>query len=435
MTVLIAGAGIAGLTLGLSLHRAGIPFRLFEAVKEPRPLGVGINLQPQAVRELFDLGLERDLEAIGLRTREVAYFSARGQEIWREPRGRAAGYRWPQYSVHRGELQMLLLRRLREAAGADAVQTGAAVSGWQEGGGGIEITLAERGPGRFLGAERGAVLIGADGINSAIRARLYPDEGSPVWGGTVMWRGITRGPRFLGGRCMAMAGTKAQKFVCYPIADLPGGGSLINWIADLAMPADHDWRPQNWNRPGARADFAPRFAGWRFEWLDIPAVIAAAEGIWEFPMVDRDPLPRWSFGRVTLMGDAAHAMYPIGSNGASQAIVDARILTRLLLEHGPTPAALAAYDAARRAAVNALVLANRGDGPDRILDIVAARAPGGFDDIEAVMPRSERQALADAYRKTAGMDVAALNARAAIVPAGRQRMTGRRTEGRTGRTR
>ncbi len=417
MTVLIAGAGIAGLTLGLSLQRAGIPFRLFEAVEELRPLGVGINLQPHAVRELFELGLEDDLDALGLRTREVVYFNSFGQEVWREPRGRAAGYHWPQYSVHRGKLQMLLLRRLIAEAGEGAVRRGVAVRGWHERGDGITITLEDRRSGRSAGMAEGTLLIGADGINSTIRARLYPAEGAAQWGGTIMWRGITRGARFLSGRSVAMAGTKAQKFVCYPIADLPDGGSLINWIADLAMPAGHDWRPQNWNRPGLRADFAHRFSGWHFDWLDIPAVIAGAEGIWEFPMVDRDPLPRWSFGRVTLMGDAAHAMYPIGSNGASQAIVDARVLTRELLLHGATSEALAAYEDARREAVNALVLANRGDGPDRILDIVAERAPQGFDDIEALMPHAERAALAAQYKQTAGMDVAALNARLPLVPA------------------
>ncbi len=416
MTVLIAGAGIGGLALGLSLHQAGIDFRIFEAVRAPRPLGVGINLQPQAVRELFELGLAEDLDRIGLRTREVAYFSTRGQEIWREPRGRHAGYRWPQYSIHRGELQMLLLRTLRARAGGDAIRLGRAVAGWDEEGGQVALELIDRASGTPAGRARGAVLVGADGINSTVRARLYPGEGPARWGGTMMWRGLSRGPRFLGGRCMAMAGTRACKFVCYPIADLPGGGSLINWIADLAMPEGYRWREQDWNRPAAAGAFAPRFAGWRFDWLDIPALIAGAEGIWEFPMVDRDPLPRWSFGPVTLLGDAAHAMYPIGSNGASQAIVDARVLTACLLEHGPGARALAAYDETRREAVNAVVLANRGDGPDRILDIVARRAPDGFDDIEAVMPLAERQAFADSYKRTAGMEVAALNARPPILP-------------------
>ncbi len=415
MTVLIAGAGIGGLALGLSLHQAGIPFRIFEAVHELRPLGVGINLQPHAVRELFELGLEDALEETGLRTREVAYFSSRGQEIWREPRGRRAGYAWPQYSIHRGQLQMLLLRALIARAGPEAVRFGAAVSGSEDMADGIRIFLQDRRSGGALGTAQGSALVAADGINSAIRARLYPEEGPAHWGGTMMWRGITRAPAFLGGRVMAMAGTKARKFVCYPIAEHDDGTNLINWIADLAMPEGYSWRVQDWNRPASAEAFAPRFADWRFGWLDIPALIAAAEGIWEFPMVDRDPLPRWSFGRLTLLGDAAHAMYPIGSNGASQAIIDARVLTACLLREGAGPGALSAYDEARREAVNAVVLANRGDGPDRILDIVAERAPEGFDDIETVMPHAEREAFARSYKKTAGMDVEALNARPPIV--------------------
>ncbi len=416
MRVAIAGGGIAGLTLGLSLHRLGIPFRIFEAVRELKPLGVGINLQPMAVRELFALGLEKALDEAGLRTREVAYFNRFGQEIWREKRGLEAGNRWPQFSIHRGGLQMALLRALIDRAGDETVATGTAVTGWRESpdGEGLEIALAERKSGRALGRARATVLIGADGINSTIRARLYPQEGPPRWRGTMMWRGVTWAPAFLGGRCMAMIGTRAAKFVCYPIADAPEG-SLINWIADLAMPAEHDWLAQDWNRPGDPADFAHRFADWRFDWLDIPALIAGAEGIWEFPMVDRDPLARWSFGPVTLIGDAAHAMYPIGSNGASQGIVDARILARELRDGGAGPAALARYDTVRREAVNRVVLAARGDGPDRVLDIAAERAPEGFADIEAVMPFAERQALADRFKAVAGMGIAELNASPAIL--------------------
>ena len=415
MTVLIAGAGIGGLALGLSLHQAGIPFRIFERVRELRPLGVGINLQPHAVRELHELGLAEALDATGLRTRAVAYFSAQGREIWREPRGRRAGYRWPQYSIHRGALQMLLMRALTERAGEGALCLGAAVSGWEETASGIRIALEPREGARAPEHAEGRVLVAADGINSTIRAALYPGEGPPRWRGTMMWRGISRGAPFLGGRVMAMAGTRARKFVCYPIAERDDGTCLINWIADLQMPEGYRWRRQDWNRPASAEAFAGAFSGWRFDWLDIPALIDAAEGIWEFPMVDRDPLDRWSFGPLTLLGDAAHAMYPIGSNGASQAIIDTRVLTACLLEHGPTARALEAYDEARREAVNAVVLANRGDGPDRILDIVAERAPGGFDDIEQVMPRAEREAFARAYKQTAGMEVEALNARGPIV--------------------
>lgn len=415
MTVLIAGAGIAGLTLGLTLHGLGLPFRIHEAVADLRPLGVGINVQPHAVRELHDLGLAADLDAIGLRTEGVAYFSAQGGAIWREARGIAAGYRWPQVSVHRGLLQDMLRRALIARAGPAVLVAGSAVTGWTEEGGGVTVTLADRRTGRALGTDRGAVLVAADGINSGIRARLYPGEGPAKWRGVMMWRGVTEAPPFLGGRTMAMIGTRARKFVVYPIADLPDGRQRLNWIADLAFLPDHDWQRQDWNRQGRLQDFAPAFAGWRFGWIDVPGLIAAAAGVWEYPMVDRDPLPRWTHGAVTLMGDAAHAMYPIGSNGASQAILDARHLGRALRDHGIGPAALAAYDDDRRETVNAIVLANRGDGPDAILDRVAARAPDGFDDIETVMPQAERQAMADAYKRVAGMDVAALNARPPVL--------------------
>ncbi len=413
---LIAGAGIAGFMLGLSLHEQGIAFRIFEAVADPRPLGVGINLQPMATRELFELGLEGVLEQVGPSTGEVAYSNRFGQEIWCEKRGLAASYRWPQYSLHRGRLQMALLEALRARAGGDCVVTGQRVTGWRAApGGGVEIALEGRG-GAPAGTAKGALLIGADGINSAIRARLYPEEGPAHWGGTMMWRGITRGARFRGGRSMVMIGEKNIKFVAYPIEDIPEG-SLINWISGLAMPPGYDWLAQDWNRPGRRADFAPRLADWRFDWIDVPAIIEAAEGIWEFPMVDRDPLPRWSFGPVTLIGDATHAMYPIGSNGASQGIVDARILARILRDRGVSADALAVYDAERREAVNRVVLANRGDGPDKVLDIVAARAPRGFDDIEVVMPLAERRALAEGYKALAGMGIDEVNGRPSILGA------------------
>ncbi|MBM7067353.1 flavin-dependent oxidoreductase [Actibacterium sp. 188UL27-1] len=413
MTVLIAGAGIGGLSLGLSLYQLGIPFRIFEAVETLKPLGVGINLQPQAVRELFTLGLEDGLDGIGLRTEEVAYFSVHGQPIWSEPRGQSAGYTWPQFSLHRGKLQMLLHDTLVARAGP-VVTTGAAVTGWVEDGQGVRITLTNRGTGKDLGQEEGAVLIACDGINSILRALLYPDEGPAKWGGTMMWRGTTRGPRFLTGRSVAMTGEKDRKFVCYPIAD-DSEGSVLNWIADLTMPPDYDWRKQDWNCDGALDDVLPHFADWSFDWLDIPAVMRAADGIWEYPMVDRDPLPQWTHGPVTLLGDAAHAMYPIGSNGASQGILDARILARALKEYGQTRDALQSYESQRREAVNAVVVANRGDGPDKILDIVADRAPNGFSDIEDIMPLAERQALADHYKSVAGMTIAAVNDTAPIL--------------------
>ena len=420
MTVLVAGAGIAGLTLALSLHRIGVPVRVFEAVGEIRPLGVGINLQPHAVRELDELGLLAGLDAIGLRTREVAYFSSHGQPVWSEPRGLTAGYDWPQFSIHRGKLQMLLLETVRERLGPDAVACGRAVTAWRETDDGVEVDLVDRETGRGAGTVSGSLFVAADGIHSSARATLYPDEGLPVWGGIVMWRGVTRGPRFLTGRSMAMTGCKPRKFVCYPIEDIEledgAPGAVINWIADLKMPEDHLWRREDWNRPGDPADFLPRFESWAFDWLDIPAVIRAADRIFEYPMVDRDPLPRWTHGRMTLMGDAAHPMYPIGSNGASQAILDARVLTREILARGAVPDALTAYEAERRPATAAIVLANRADGPDKVLDVVEERAPQGFADIGDVLSREELEETASLYKRLAGFDVGALNARPPIVP-------------------
>ncbi|WP_306029164.1 flavin-dependent oxidoreductase [Stappia sp. MMSF_3263] len=420
MTVLVAGAGIAGLTLALSLHRIGVPVRVFEAVGEIRPLGVGINLQPHAVRELDELGLLAGLDAIGLRTREVAYFSSHGQPVWSEPRGLTAGYDWPQFSIHRGKLQMLLLETVRERLGPDAVACGRAVTAWRETDDGVEVDLVDRETGRGAGTVSGSLFVAADGIHSSARAALYPDEGLPVWGGIVMWRGVTRGPRFLTGRSMAMTGCKPRKFVCYPIEDIEledgAPGAVINWIADLKMAEDHLWRREDWNRPGDPADFLPRFESWTFDWLDIPAVIRAADHIFEYPMVDRDPLPRWTHGRMTLMGDAAHPMYPIGSNGASQAILDARVLTREILARGAVPDALAAYEAERRPATAAIVLANRADGPDKVLDVVEERAPEGFADIGDVLSREELEETASLYKRLAGFDVGALNARPPIVP-------------------
>jgi len=415
MTVLIAGAGIGGLTLGLSLHQIGVPFQIYESVQKLQPLGVGINLQPHAVRELFDLGLESKLDQIGLRTEEVAYFSTHGTEIWAEPRGALAGYSWPQFSIHRGALQMLLFQEVLARCGDGVIQTGTAVEGWRDVDGGVEIDLVDRQSGQPSGQATGAVFIAADGINSTTRAGLFPDEGAAHWGGTLMWRGVTKGARFRTGRTMAMAGCKARKFVAYPIADTDDGGSVINWIADLTMPPDYLWNRQDWNRPGKVEDFLPAFADWHFDWMDVPQIIKGADQVWEYPMVDRNPLDQWTHGAMTLLGDAAHAMYPIGSNGASQAIIDARVLTREMRQLGANPAALSAYESDRRPKVNKLVLANRGDGPDKILDIVETRAPDGFGDIETIMPLAERQAFADQYKSIAGMDITALNAAPSIL--------------------
>ncbi len=408
MTILIAGAGIGGLTLALSLHAVGMDVKVFEAVKEIKPLGVGINLQPHAVRELEALGLLDELDKIGLRTKEVAYFSTHGSQIWSEPRGKFAGYNWPQFSIHRGKLQMLLLSAVKKRLGPDAVRSGAAVESWTQSDEAVEVQLFDREANTNLEKVHGSILVGADGLHSNVRSHYYPDEGAPKWGGIIMWRGVSKAPPYLGGRSMAMVGCKKRKFVCYPIAE-ENGVSTINWIADLGRPPQYLWNKEDWNRLGKLEDFLPQFENWNFDWLNITQVIKDAQQTFEFPMIDRDPLPAWTFERVTLLGDAAHPMYPIGSNGATQAIIDARVLVRELLKHGSSPQALKSYEAERLPITAKVVLANRGDGPDKVLDIVEQRAPDGFDNLEDVLSHQELKDVAGNYKKIAGFDVEALN--------------------------
>ncbi|MDI2132164.1 flavin-dependent oxidoreductase [Yinghuangia seranimata] len=410
MRVVVAGGGIGGLTAALSLHAAGITdVTVLEAAPEIRPLGVGINLLPHSVRELTELGLADRLAELGVRTGELAYFSRHGQGIWSEPRGVAAGYRWPQFSVHRGRLQMMLLDAVRERLGEAAVRTGAAVESYEDTATGARVRLADGG---HVDAD---LLIAADGIRSAIRRQLFPSEGPPPWNGLVLWRGTTRvqAPAFLGGRTMIMAGDGTEKFVAYPLTDTPdeAGTVLLNWIAERPLETPPP-APGDWNRPADPAEILRHFGDWAFDWLDIPGVIAAADAVFEYPMVDRDPLPQWTYGRVTLLGDAAHAMYPIGSNGASQAILDARVLAHALATHASIEDALAAYEADRRPATTAIQTANRGLGPEVVMRTVHERAPEGFTDIDEVLSLAEREEVAAAYKRTAGFDPETLNTRA-----------------------
>jgi 5-methylphenazine-1-carboxylate 1-monooxygenase len=412
LTVLIIGAGIAGLTTALSLHQIGVDCLVFESVDTIEPLGVGINTLPHAVRELFEIGLRDRLETNAVATAQLAYYSSRGQQIWVEPRGEAAGYRWPQFSIHRGELQMILLAAARERLGSDRVLTGHQLTRWEETATGVRAHFIHRRTGEQRDSAEGALLIGADGIHSAVRSVLYPNEGPPIWSGAIMWRGITTGQKFLDGRTMIMAGHEAQKFVAYPISCK---SPVTNWIAERRFRPDHEWRREDWNRHGNLDDFLPWFAEWRFDWLDVPSTISSAARCFEYPMVDRDPVDRWTFGRVTLLGDAAHAMYPIGSNGASQAILDARVLAREIQARGAVPEALAAYEAERRPATTRIVMANRRNGPEQVMQLVQERAPDGFARIEDVLTSEELEEAAAGYKRIAGFDKDELNARPPIV--------------------
>jgi len=410
--IAIVGAGIGGLTAALSLHAAGFAVRVFEAVPELRPLGVGINLLPHAVRELEELGLRAELEAAGVPCGELAYYTKRGQRIWAEPRGVRAGYRWPQISIHRGALQTALYEAARARLGPERIRLGARLESF--------AGAPARGVRARFGDQEveARLLVAADGIHSTARRCLYPGEGPPRWNGAVMWRGVAESEPLLDGRTMIMAGHTRQKFVAYPIRTPRGGRQTINFVAELRREdggALGERSHHDWSKPGRLADFLPDFEAWRFGWLDVPGLIRAANEVWVYPMIDRDPLPRWSFGPVTLLGDAAHPMYPIGSNGASQAILDARVLTGCLRHHDGDPErALGRYDEIRRAATREVVLANRAQGPEAAMQLVEDRAPAGFERIEDVVSQAELAAIAEHYKRLAGFSVAELNARPSL---------------------
>ncbi|MDE2329650.1 MAG: flavin-dependent oxidoreductase [Bradyrhizobium sp.] len=417
MTVLIAGGGIGGLTLALSLHQIGVAARVFESVPELKPLGVGINVLPHAVRELTELGLLERLDAVGVRTRELAYFSKHGKPIWSEPRGIDAGYRWPQFSIHRGMLQQILLDAATERLGKENILTRHHLSGWTETAQGVRAEFIDKATRKSQGDHDGAILIAADGIHSAVREKLYPQEGPPIWNGRILWRGISKSDAFLSGRTMIMAGHEILKFVCYPISREPdaSGKSAINWIAERHMPPTYQWRREDYNRAARPEEFLPWFKDWKFDWLDVPGLIETCPHAYEYPLVDRDPIPQWTFGPVTLLGDAAHPMYPIGSNGASQAILDARVLTREILEHGPAHEALIAYEAERRPATTDLVMLNRRNGPEQVMQLVEERAPDGYKVVTDVLSQQELEDIAANYKRVAGFQVEGLNARPPIV--------------------
>ncbi len=408
MTILVAGGGVGGLTLALSLHERGVPCQVLEAAEQVRPLGVGINTLPHAIRELAALGLLPALDAVAVRTRELRYLNRFGQEIWVEPRGTWAGHDVPQFSIHRGHLHAVLWQAARERLGADALLTGARLAGFAQDADGVTARLAD---GRSL---RGDALVGADGIHSVLRAALHPDDGGIRWNGIQMWRGAVEWPEFEGGDTMIVAGDMTEKLVLYPIA--PGsrpGMRLTNWVvcAQVGDATKPPPRREDWSRPGRLDEVLAHVARFRIPFLDVEALVRATEQFWEYPMCDRDPLPFWTQGRVTLLGDAAHPMYPVGSNGASQAVLDARCLASLLAERPGAgarhvPEALAAYEAERLPKTAEIVRANRRGGPERVVDVVSARAPDGFARLEDVIARDELAAIAGGYAAMAGFAVA-----------------------------
>jgi 5-methylphenazine-1-carboxylate 1-monooxygenase len=423
MKAIVVGGGIGGLSLALSLHQVGIDVRVYEAVRDLVPLGVGINLQPAAVREFAELGLGDELARTGIATQALSLFNKFGQLIWSEPRGVAAGYKWPQYSIHRGQLQFVLLRALRERAGADGFHGGFRLTSFEQSDSGVTARFQDDHTGTTL-VDRGDILVGADGIHSTVRQQLYPDEGEPRFAGQILWRAAVDAEPFLGGRTMIIAGHFDQRIVVYPIAASAQPGQVMtNWICQMSVP-DTAMAREDWNHRVSQERVLAAFDQWRFPWLDMPALIRRTPDIYEFPLVDRDPVRAWTFGRVTLIGDAAHPMHPSGSQAGSQAVIDGRALTGALLKE-PNPAeALQRYEAERRPVLNDITLRNRQLGPEAALQLAEERAPEGFDQIEDVIAPDEIKSIADSFFAAAGLDVETVNGRPPYVT----RNIGRRTK-------
>jgi 5-methylphenazine-1-carboxylate 1-monooxygenase len=409
--VLIAGGGIAGLATALFLHQAGIPVTVFESVKNVKPLGLGINLLPHAVTRLYKLGLADELDATGIRTKELSFYTKRGALIWSEPRGLDAGYDVPQYSIHRGDLQMILLNAVKARIGAENMLAGHHLAAFEQGDNGITARFIDKSTGAALGSYTGDVLIGAEGIISTVRETFYPDEGMPVYSGLILWRGAVESEPFLSGRTMIMAGHNTVKAVIYPISRkaAENGKALLNWVAERPVPMDLPPKKEDWNRQGNLGDFIDYFKGWQFSWLNVPELFRKTETIYEFPMIDRDPIPQWSFGRVSLLGDAAHVMRPNGSNGASQGIWDAEVIADRLSQQPDVVQALKEYEAIRLEPVSKLVLDNRKTGPERVMQMAEDACDGTCTDVCTHVPLETLEEVSRSYKKIAGFDKDTVN--------------------------
>ena len=415
--VIIAGGGIGGLTLALTLHQIGVPFLVLETSRTMRPLGVGINIQPNAVRELFDLGLTSEiLDTIGVSAKEWALVGLNGREVYSEKRGLDAGYKWPQFAAHRGELLMLLYRTLIERAGAESVMLDARVDKYLKRPSG-EVDVSVRGSDGSRFQISGRLLIGADGIHSAVRAQMHPDQPPIHWGGAIMWRGTVRAKPLRTESSFIGLGTHQHRMVIYPISKPAADGTVLtNWIAELTVDRNEGWLGNNWFKEVPIESFAHHFESFRYDWLDVPTMLNKSECGYMNPMIDRDPVATWVDGPVALMGDAAHAMYPTGSNGASQAIVDARVIGAAILTRGLTPDALKLYDNQLCKKVSELVLRNRLAGPFGLLDILNDRCGGVFENIDTIIPLEERNEFMSKYKAAAGFAIEALNEAPQTIP-------------------
>ncbi|MET0668737.1 MAG: flavin-dependent oxidoreductase [Xanthobacteraceae bacterium] len=419
MQVIIVGGGIAGLSCALSLHQIGVSCRVYDQVPVLSPLGYGINLQPNAVRELFALGLGERFAAAGILTQELAFYNRHGQLIWSEPRGKAAGYRWPQISISRGTLHEILLDAIKQRMGANAVMAGHRLTSFEERGGKVIARFADP-SGQPAAEAEGDILIGADGIHSAVRRQFYPGE-KAVFDGYLHYRGIVESEPYLTGASMVVIGHRHHRAILYPVAKRPGGQVMVNWLAYTKIPPGSP-PLEAWDTAADQQACVDQYQGWTYPWLDLHGLFARtpASAVLQLPNVDRDPIPRWSFSRVTLIGDAAHPMQPVGAQAGSQAIVDGRVLAASLMAVRDPAEALTRYQDARIAAMNDMIIRNRNLGLETILQTAEERAPEGFKHIHDVLTQDELETTAFNFKKAAGFDVETVNSRSSFVemPAG-----------------
>ncbi len=401
-TVAIIGGGIAGLALALNLKKRGIACHVYEAAPEIKELGVGITLLPHATRELSELGVLDELKTLAIENVESCFFNRFGQLLYKEPRGKYAGYRLPELGIHRGRLHLVLYKAARAALGDEYITTNRQCVGVEQDESGVTLRLRETSSGTAVAPVTAKVAIGCDGVNSAVRRQFYPDE-QMAFAGINTWRGVTRRKPILTGRSyMRIGSIRTGKIVVYPIIDnVDGAGNqLINWMAEIQT---GKLEKNDWNKPGKLEDFLPIYENWKFDWLDVGALIRDADTILEYPMVDKDPVSRWTFGRITFAGDAAHPMYPRGSNGAAQALIDARTLADLLQQQADPRAALAEYETKRLPATAKVVRTNREHPPDfiniRVEELIGDKP---YDKLDAVITQDELKALSDQYKRVAG---------------------------------
>jgi 5-methylphenazine-1-carboxylate 1-monooxygenase len=411
MEIAIVGGGIVGLGLALSLHQRGLTCRVYEAVPEVKELGVGITLLPHAMTELARLGLQDTLEPLGIENRESCFFNRFGQLIYKEPRGRFAGYAVPELGMHRGRLHRVLYEAAQQRLGAERILTDRRCTGLEQDETGVTLRFCQTSTGAALPPVRADIAVACDGVNSTVRAQFYPEE-KLVFTGINTWRGVTRRPPILTGRSyMRIGSIRTGKIVIYPIIDDIDrhGNQLINWTTEIETGGEQQ---NDWNKPGRVEDFIHIYDSWRFDWLDVAELIRKAEVIFEYPMVDKDPIEKWSFGRVTLAGDAAHPMYPRGSTGSAQGLIDARVLADKLAEVPDPVAALQAYEAARAGPAGKVVLTNRSTPPDYInIKVEELTGDRPFDNLDDYITQAELRALSDQYKRIAGYSIEELGRR------------------------